>query len=153
MCNVCCWWKSGYYYRRCKGLQCNRRWGSRVNNSSRNKDGTQGEWCAFQRIYCMCLCIVILCCTLFIKQTYFQLSQHLLLDQSAYNGLIKLMMCLLWPCKLTSSTYTMTWCVLLHFNNLWIALTFLMAYPHAQLSLHPLMCGSTDQAAHYHINF
>jgi len=30
-------------------------------------------------------------------EIYFQLSQHLLLDQSPYSGLMKLMVCMLWP--------------------------------------------------------
>jgi len=38
----------------------------------------------------MCLYIVILCCMLFMEQKHFQLSQHLLLDQSPYSGLMKL---------------------------------------------------------------
>ena len=39
---------------------------------------------------------------------YFPLSQHLLLDQSPYNALMKLMVCMLWPHKLTSSSSIMT---------------------------------------------
>jgi glutamine phosphoribosylpyrophosphate amidotransferase len=39
--------------------------GSRVNDNSRNKDRTQGKWCAFQRIYyaCLFLCFCAACCS------------------------------------------------------------------------------------------
>ena len=75
----------------------------------------------FQKSYYMCLYIVILCCLLFMEQKYilccllfmeqiyfvllavhgteicFQLSHHSFLDQSPYNGLMKLMVCMLCP--------------------------------------------------------
>jgi hypothetical protein len=41
-------------------------------------------------------CVYILCCVLrAVHETYFQLSQHLLLDHSPYSGLMKLMVCML----------------------------------------------------------
>ena len=46
-------------------------------------------------ITCVYLRIVILCCMLFMEHKYLQPSQHLLLDQSPYSGLMKLMVCML----------------------------------------------------------
>jgi len=60
----------------------------------------------FQRVYYM-YCDFVLHA---VHETaiYFPLSQHLLLDQSPYNALMKLMVCMLWPHKLTSSSSIMT---------------------------------------------